>query len=98
MKYWVKFYKLSTGYVAGTIPPIFSEVHKKPIEACGSDSFLRLDGRLKGEKFHQIAIEHAKRLGYIGYAFSKGERMHSPLYTSRFYSVVANLDYLKEKM
>ena len=36
---------LSTGYIQGTTPPKFSNDNKKPIDACGSDSIVRLDGR-----------------------------------------------------
>lgn len=35
----------STGYVNGTIPPVFSKKHVKPIDLCGSDSRIILDGR-----------------------------------------------------
>lgn len=44
MKY-VQFYHNSTGYIAGSIPPRFSDANIKPIEMCGSDSVYILDGR-----------------------------------------------------
>lgn len=44
MKY-VQFYHNSTGYIAGSIPPRFSDEHIKPIPMCGSDSVYILDGR-----------------------------------------------------
>ena len=46
MKYYIQFKTLSTGYVEGTIPPIFKDENKKPIDLCGSDGVYILDGRL----------------------------------------------------
>ena len=45
MKYYTEFYHLSTGYVEGTIPPVYKEENKKLIPAVGSDSVMILDGR-----------------------------------------------------
>jgi hypothetical protein len=45
MKVYCQFLQLSTGYVANTIPPQFSEDNKKPIDILGSDGRFILDGR-----------------------------------------------------
>lgn len=42
---YVQFYQNSTGYIAGSIPPRFSDANIKPIEMGGSDSVYILDGR-----------------------------------------------------
>jgi hypothetical protein len=44
MKTFIQFYRLSAGYIQGTIPPKFDKVHAKPIEALGSDGVLFVDG------------------------------------------------------
>ena len=41
---YAQFFIMSTGYVAGSIPPRFDAAHIAPIEACGSDSVCILDG------------------------------------------------------
>ena len=45
MKTYAILQVLSTGYIQGSIPPQFSENNKKPIDACGSDAIVHLDGR-----------------------------------------------------
>jgi hypothetical protein len=42
---YVQFYQNSTGYIAGSIPPRFSDANIKPIPMCGSDGVYILDGR-----------------------------------------------------
>ena len=37
MKYHTHFFHLSTGYIPGTIPPVFSPDAKRLIPVCGSD-------------------------------------------------------------
>jgi hypothetical protein len=66
-RYTVKFLQLSTGYVAGSIPPRFDETYKKPIHACGSDATLHCDGRYSLQRIHKEALDYAKRRGFIGY-------------------------------
>jgi hypothetical protein len=89
MKYWAKFYGLSTGYVEGSIPPRFDPANRTPIEACGDRAVLRLDGRLSGDNFHTIAVEWAKRHGFVGYSLQRGGAFSRPQYTSSFYPVGA---------
>jgi len=45
MKTYAVLQVLSTGYINGTIPPQFNENNKQPIDMCGSDSIVNLDGR-----------------------------------------------------
>lgn len=42
---YAQFKVLSTGYIDGSIPPQFSDDHKKPIDLLGSDGVAVLDGR-----------------------------------------------------
>ena len=45
MKTYAVLQVLSTGYISGTIPPQFNENNKQPIDMCGTDSIVNLDGR-----------------------------------------------------
>ena len=67
MKTFIQFYRLSTGYIQGTIPPKFDKAHQKPIEALGSDGVLFVDGRWSKSTQHEKAREYAKARGFIGY-------------------------------
>lgn len=67
---FAQFYKMSTGYIDGTIPPQFGE--KKLIEASGDRSVIVLDGRLSGSFNCHIAREECKKRGYVAYALFKG--------------------------
>jgi hypothetical protein len=58
MKY-VQFYQKSTGYIAGSIPPRFSDEHIRPIEMCGSDGVYILDGR---NNLDNMIIDAEKRM------------------------------------
>ena len=70
---FAEFYHLSTGYVAGTIPPQFSDAARRPIPACGSDSVLKLDGRFSMQTCARIAASVCVRRGYIGFTVNAGE-------------------------
>lgn len=71
MKY-AQFYKHSTGYVAGTIPPQFSTDNVKPIEAIGSNGVAIIDGRLNLSNARRIARETCAKRGFIGYSLHIG--------------------------
>jgi hypothetical protein len=45
MKYYAQFYKMSSGYVPKSSPPIFNDALSRPVQAVGSDSVFILDGR-----------------------------------------------------
>lgn len=66
-RYTVKFLHLSTGYIAGTIPPKFSDDHRKPIHACGSDATYHCDGRYGLPRIRQEARRYCIDHKYIGY-------------------------------
>jgi hypothetical protein len=66
-RYTVKYLHLSTGYVAGSIPPRFDEAHKKPIYACGSDATIHCDGRYGLSRIHDEARAYGLKRGFIGY-------------------------------
>ena len=55
MKTFIQFYRLSTGYIQGSIPPKFDKAHAKPIEALGSDGVLFVDGRWSKSTQHEKA-------------------------------------------
>jgi hypothetical protein len=71
MKY-VQFYKLSTGYIEGTIPPQFREDAKKPIEAIGSNGVCVIDGRLNLHNALRIARRVCNERGFMGYSLHVG--------------------------
>lgn len=67
------FYKPSTGYIAGTIPPQFSSEHVKPIPAMGSDGVAVFDGRWGRQRCIEAARDIARRRGFIGFTLEAGE-------------------------
>lgn len=67
------FYKLSLGYVPGSIPPRFSADHVKPIEALGSDGVAVFDGRYGIERCASEARDICRKRGYIGFTLSAGQ-------------------------
>lgn len=68
---FAQFFTMSTGYIPGTTPPLFGT--PKPIEACGSNAVLIIDGRLSLHNAATIAAKVAKERGYIGYSICQGE-------------------------
>ena len=66
------FYTLSTGYVAGSIPPRF-DGEKKPIPATGSDSVFILDGRLSLNNCANVARDICRKRSFIGFTIESGE-------------------------
>ena len=68
---FAQFWKMGTGYILGTIPPEFGT--PKPIEACGSDGVLIIDGRLSLCNAAALAAKVAKERGYIGFSIYQGE-------------------------
>ena len=67
---FAQFFTMSTGYIPGTIPPQFGA--PKPIEACGSNGVLIIDGRLSLHNSTTIADKVAKERGYIGFSIHQG--------------------------
>ena len=72
MKYFAQFYALSTGYVEGTIPPVFRDDAKEPVPACGDRALIRLDGRMSGWRMECIAADECKKRGFIAYRMLRG--------------------------
>ena len=69
---YAQFYINSTGYVAGSIPPRFDAAHVKPIEVCGSDGVMRIDGRFGDLRAVQEARAMCKKRGFIGFSMHAG--------------------------
>jgi len=69
--YYAQFFQLSTGYIAGTIPPQFGE--KKPIEATGDRGVIILDGRESKNNMHAVAEIECNKRGFIGWQLFKGD-------------------------
>ncbi len=69
---FAQFYKKSTGYVAGSIPPKFDPAHVKPIEALGSDGVTVMDGRFSLNTQHMVAKEICRQRGFLGYTLHEG--------------------------
>jgi hypothetical protein len=77
---YVQFYQNSTGYIAGSIPPRFSDEHIKPIEMCGSDSVYILDGRNNLENMVCDAEKRMEKMRTIhadicGYKIIRAQRL-----------------------
>ena len=70
-----EFYHMSTGYVAGSIPPRYSEDAKRPIPACGDRSVIILDGRNSLHTHTEIARKECAKRGYIGFAIRSGRSL-----------------------
>lgn len=70
---YIQFYHLSTGYIAGTTPPQFSPEHVKPIEVCGSDGVLYLDGRFGLRRCRAEGIFTCIKRGFVGFRIMQGE-------------------------
>jgi len=66
------FFKPSTGYVAGSIPPRF-DGEVVPVEALGSDGVALFDGRFGLARCVDEARAICRRRGYIGFTISRGE-------------------------
>ena len=70
MKY-IQFIAASTGYVKGSVPPRFKKSNIKPIDALGTFSRRRLDGRYSLEtciiEAHSCYALNHKNESYIGF-------------------------------
>ena len=85
---YAEFYHISTGYVAGTIPPQFSDTARKPIPACGSDSVLKIDGRLNAYNRVRVASDVCLKRGYLGFTLNAGESFTRSREIRKYQSVV----------
>lgn len=77
---YVQFYQNSTGYIAGSIPPRFSDDHIRPIEMCGSDGVYILDGRNNLDNMIIDAEERMEKMRtihtyIIGYKIIKAQSL-----------------------
>lgn len=81
MKYYVQFLTLSTGYVQGSIPPVFKDENKKPVEMLGSDGVRILDGRLSLNSMinetNNTWSKHVNKNSIVGFEIRKGVRFGS---------------------
>ena len=69
---YVQFFTLSTGYIAGTIPPKFDRSNRELIPSCGSDAVMRMDKRQGLGTAFVIAANECKRRGYLGFQIMEG--------------------------
>lgn len=72
MKTFAQFYSNSTGYVDGSIPPVFKLENVKPIPHCGSDGIFYLDGRLSLQNCIAKATEVCRQRKLKGFRIHKG--------------------------
>lgn len=70
---YVQFFQLSTGYVAGSIPPRFDAAHKTAIPATGDRGVVVLDARNSRETHKRIAAAECKKRGYVAWQLFAGE-------------------------
>lgn len=72
MRLWAQFWCESTGYVKGTIPPVFREEAVEPVTACGSDGIAELKnyrGRVTGAHL-AMAREICRQRRQAGHSFT----------------------------
>lgn len=60
MRYWVQFLDYSTGYIPGTIPPVFGV--PALTDALGDTAVFVLDGRNDCETMRRDGLKRAQRL------------------------------------
>lgn len=68
---YAQFFTHSTGYVPGSIPPRF-DGPRVPIEACGTDGVMPVDGRYGDARAILEARQMCKRRGFIGFTMNAG--------------------------
>jgi len=84
---------MSTGYVEGTIPPVFDDARKRPIEATGDRAVLVLDGRLSTARLPAVVIaSECARRGYVGYRVFKGASFSDSKPVSGYWPVPRRVD------
>lgn len=73
MKYYAQFFTISTGYIAGTIPPQFSA--PTVIESCGDRSVIQIDARLTRRNMGEIAESECIKRGFIAWQIIGGNHL-----------------------
>lgn len=76
MRHYVQFYDMTTGYIAGTIPPQFSPDYAKPSEALGGEAVFMLDNRLSLKNMirrgHEVNANLRRAHKYVGFKIMQG--------------------------
>ena len=72
---WAQFWTESTGYVEGSMPPRFEETAVRPIEACGSNGYMRLDARRSKYNNAGIARAECVKRGWLGFSLIVGDAL-----------------------
>jgi hypothetical protein len=84
---YAQFYKMSTGYIEGTIPPQFGK--PRLIEASGDRALIRLDNRYSSKSNGELAAKECKKRGFIAWSIFKGatffnaKRVSGPWYVNK---------------
>lgn len=84
---YAQFFTQSTGYVPGSVPPQFRADHVRPIEACGSDGVMYIDGRLGDERAVLEARATCKARGFIGFTMNAGPSLSDARVTRAYEGV-----------
>ena len=84
---YVQFFQMSTGYVQGSVPPLFYENNRTPIKACGDRGVVRVDGRISRDRVAAIARRTAIERGYVGYQVLEGDSFLSAKPVSGYWPV-----------
>lgn len=69
---FAQFYKKSTGYVPGSIPPKFDSAYVQPIAATGDRGVVIIDKRIRAKSACKIAAAECEKLGFIGWRMFEG--------------------------
>lgn len=87
MSVWARFWQPSTGYVEGSIPPRFDKAAVKPIECCGSDGIVRLDGRMTIGCAANVARDVCKQRERIGFTLIAGSSLLNAITVRKYEEV-----------
>lgn len=68
---YAQFFQLSTGYVAGSVPPRF-DGPRVPVEACGDRAVIILDGRRTVADNVALARSECAARGFVGFQLCRG--------------------------
>lgn len=84
---YAQFYKPSTGYIPGSIPPRFDPAYVMPIEACGDRALIIIDARMRPSDAGRIAAQECRDRGFIGWRMYEGASISSAKPVSGYWPV-----------
>lgn len=89
---YAQFFQMSTGYVPGTIPPVFDWARQQPIEACGDRGVIVIDQRIRPADAGRIAAAECAKRGYVGWRMYEGRTFTDSKPVSGYWAVAGKPD------